>query len=518
MISIRNGVAAVALAIAAFSAAAVARQPDPTALPGQLPGGGIPAIPGVPGMAPLPTQEGTWIYPVGAGMHASMLEGEGVGDADGIDGDFLARASVRATYTQAGELPECPETSRNDARGRIRIVAMTVETGSGPFMGPDQLSRIVVNQSLSRAVIYLRGEAREWEPGPSFCDDGRFVEVSRGRGLLRMEYETASHVAPLNFTAFPRAGEVDISDLEDSCDAVRDLAFEAYQDMNRRWNLITHSYNGPIDTSVLIPVEEGYSDGEHASFGDGLFNTGDVVDAASSAADAVSLGASLANAFSGAPSVAASGAAGVSQWVVMQAVEPVLNAAGIQTMSPTEAMMAMAMIGYNAFAASGEPRAGEIAGHAMKRLPDPDGAFEGVDADYIVHTLLEACEGLSPEETLTGFAAGHFSWPGGTIPLSGRGLAPGEPAATANGPVQSGSLADALTLARSMGAEVPDTAELQAAMPPGMSLDSLPAPMAGRAGGGGMLASNTPEWTVRYNVDLVDDGERIAAQWFDPRR
>jgi hypothetical protein len=503
---------AAVLLLAGLCAAADAQLPDLPMPPTQMPNGGI------PGMAPLPTQQGTWVYPVRNGLHTDMVEGHAIGASHGIDGDILARSSLQAVYTAAGDPPTCPGGGGADIRGRSRILAMEVWTGSGSFLGGQQESRLVVNQELSRAVLYLHGDVHEWVPGPNFCDDGAYVEAGSGRGMLRMEYETVNHVAPLNFMAFPRAGEVDISDLEESCEAMRDLAVEAYQDMNRRWNLVTHDFSGPLDWSTITPVEDGYADGEHASFGDGLFNTGDVVEAAATASDAVSLGASLANAFSRAPSVAASGAAGVGQWVVMQAMEPVLNAAGIPTMSPADAMMAMAMMGHHAYGGSGEPRAREVADHALRRLPDPDGPFEGVDADYIMHTLFEACDGLSPETVLTGYAGGHFSWPGGTVPLSGRGLAPGEPAATANGPVQSGSLSDALALAQSMGAEIPDMAEIQAAMPPGMSLEALPAPMAGRAGGGGMLASNAPEWTISYTVELVDDGERIAAHWFDPRR
>jgi hypothetical protein len=185
---------------------------------------------------------------------------------------------------------------------------------------------------------------------------------------------------------------------------------------------------------------------------------------------------------------------------------------------PINAMLMMATMGHAAFRDSGEPRAREIADHAMQRLPDANGPFEGIDADYMLHTLMQACEGLSPQNMPEGSSAGHFSWPGGTAILSGRGLAPGEPAATAAGPVRSGSIADALAMAQAMGADVPSRAQLEAAMPPGMSLDSMPAPMVGRAGGGAMRGSNTPEWMVSYSVELVDDGERIATFWLDPRR
>jgi len=511
----RFATGAVALAIGAFPAAATAQQPGPQDILRQMQQG---VMPGVPGMSPLAVQQGTWVYPVAAGLHTGMADNRNVESGGGIDANFIARASVYAAYVQAGEPPTCAGGSHHDMRGRTRIVAMTVDTGTGPFMAGGQLSRLVVNQAEQRAVLYLYGNMRSWVPGPNHCDDQQMVEETGGRGFLRMEYSTTAHVAPLNFMAFPRAGEVDVSDLEDACNRFKATALEAYQDMNRRWNLITNVYNGPVDWSVITPVEEGYADAERTSFANGLFNSGDVIDAASAAADAVSLGASLANAFSRAPRVAESGAAGIAQWVVMQAMEPALNAAGIETINPVDAMMMMATMGHAAFRDSDEPRAREIANHAMQRFPEAGGPFEGIDADYMLHTLMQACEGLNPQNMPEGSATGHFSWPGGTVILSGRGLAPGEPAAIATGPVQSGSIADALAMAQAMGANIPDKAQIQAAMPPGMSLDAMPAPMTGRAGGGAMLASNTPEWTVSFTVELVDDGERIADLWFDPRR
>ena len=68
------------------------------------------------------------------------------------------------------------------------------------------------------------------------------------------------------------------------------------------------------------------------------------------------------------------------------------------------------------------------------------------------------------------------------------------------------------------GTNAPDMAEIEASLPEGFSLDALPVPLAGQAGGGGQLAPNAPEWFVSYNVQIIDEGERIAALWFDPRR
>jgi len=470
---------------------------------------------GMPGMTALPEQEGTWVYPVSAGLHEAMLEDRQLGSDNGIDNDFLARASVRAAYVQAGEPPTCDSGSHHDMRGRTRIVAMTVETGTGPFMGVEQRSRIVINQSLERAVIYLHGEARSWVPGPNYCDDRQMVEDAGGRGMLRMDYSTTAHVAPLNFMAFPRASEIDDSEMEDVCGALRDLAFDAYQDMNQRWNTINHSFNGPIDWSTFTPVPEGFANGDHASFAPGLVNAADVVTAAGQASDAVSMGRQLGQIFARAPSLAR-GAGGAAGWAAVQAGNYLL---GTAIGDPVDTMMQIAAAGDAAYRNSGEAPARAVANHAEVEIHHADGLLRGLDADYLMHTVIQACEGLDPADMPEGSAAGHFSWQGGTVVLTGQGLAPGEPAAVASGPVQPGSIAEAMAMAQAMGAtNMPDRAELEASLPPGMSLDAMPAPMSGRAGGGAMLTSRAPEWTVSYTVELVDDGERIAALWFDPRR
>lgn len=506
---------ALAISIASLLAAlpalvAAQAQPDPTELLRQMQQNGALA-----GMTPLQQQEGTWVYPIRAGLQETMLQGQELPSRDGVDTDFLARASVRAVYVAAGEAPTCPSASHLDMRGRTRVVAMTVETGSGPFMGVDQRSRIVVNQAEERAVLYLHGEARSWVPGETFCEDRLMVEDGGGRGLLRMSYSTVAHVTPLNFMAFPRAVDIDLSDLEENCQALRELAHEAYQDMNQRWNLIGHTFEGPIDWSVIPPVPAGYSNGDRASFADGLLNAADVVNAAAQAKDAVTMGQELGRIFAQAPSLAR-GVGGAAQWAAVQTANYFI---GTQLGDPVDTMMQIAQAGDAAYRNSGEPSAQAVARHAELQVQHGDGTYRGLDADYLMHTVLGACESLEPQDIPEGDASGHFSWQGGTVVLSGRGLAPGEPAAIASGPVQSSmSIADALAMARTLGAAVPDAEELQATLPAGMSLEQMPAPMSGRAGGGAMIVSNAPEWSVSYTVELVDEGERIAAQWFDPRR
>lgn len=467
---------------------------------------------GMPGA--LPVQEGTWVYPVRAGLQEAMLEGEEISTSNGIDGDFLARASVRAAWVAAGEPPTCPQGGYADMRGRTRIVAMTAQTGSGPFMGVNQRSRLVVNQELEQAVLYVHGEARSWVPGPNYCDDRQMMEDGGGRGFLRLEYRTTAHVAPLNFLAFPRAVDVESPDLEEVCRAMGDLALDAYQDMNRRWNTINHSFSGPIDWSVITPVPEGFGNGERGSFGEGTLTAADVVHAAGQAADAVSMGRELGQIFAQAPTLAR-GAGGAAQWAAVQSANYLL---GTQIGDPVDTMLEMAKAGDAAFRHSPDPAARAVSRHASLEVQHGPGVLHGLDADYLMHTLLEACANLDPQDMPEGDASGHFSWPGGTVVLSGRGLTPGEPAAVAAGPVGTGSIAQALEMARQMGVAMPDTAGLGASLPAGISLDAMPAPMSGRAGGGGTIVAGAPEWTVSFSVELVDDGERIAALWFDPMR
>lgn len=508
---IRLAAGAAGLALGAPGAAPAQQQPNPQDILNQMGLGQMGA-----GATGLQVQQGTWIYPVRAGLHEAMLQGQDIGSDNGIDGDALARASLRAAYIEAGEPPSCPGDSRADMRGRSSIVVMTVETGSGPWNGTDQLSRLVVNQAQNRAALYLHGAASEWVPGPSFCDDGDYVLAGEGRGFLRMEYETTTHVAPLNFMAFPRTGDVDTEALEDACQRLTDLALDAYREMDRRWNTINHSYEGPVDWSVITPVPEGYGDGERASFADGTFATGDVVKAVTGSIDLTGLIRNIGGALGSNPAAMLAGATGVAQWAVMQAVQYATGAAGVAT-DPVQALMALLAAGNAAFADSGEPGPQQVADQAVRRLPDANGPYQGLDADYMAYAMLEGCT-QPADPALAGFASGHFSWPGGTVPLSGRGLMPGQPAATASGPVGGASLSQALAIAQGMGVATPDLAQLQGNMPAGVSLDALPAPMAGQAGGGGMIAANAPEWTVSYNVELVDQGERIAADWFDPRR
>lgn len=465
--------------------------------------------------APLQTQDGTWLYPVAAGIHEGLLGDREIGSGNGIDGDFLARASLQAVYTAEGEPPRCDGGSHSDMRGRSRIVAMEVWTGSGPYLGENQMSRLVVNQELERAVIYLHGDVREWVPGPNFCDDRQYVLAGSGRGLLRLDYETQGHVAPLNFTAYPHPSTVDLDSLEESCRQLQDTMHTAYQDINRRWGFLGHSLEGPIDWSVITPVPEGYTNGEQGSFADGLFNTRDVVEAAAGASDAVSMGQAVGQIFARAPSLAR-GAGGAAGWAVVQVANQYLENA---LPDPAQLMMDVARAGDAAYRSSGEPSARQVADHALQRVGHSDGNFSGLNVDYLVHTVMSACDDIRDMELQSGTAYGHLSWPGGMVALNGRGFAPGAPAAIASGPVQSTSIRDAMAMAQAYGAAgAPDMAEIEAALPEGFSLDSLPIPMAGQAGGGGLIAPNAPEWFVSYNVQIIDDGERIAALWFDPRR
>jgi|GEM_PF-1822769 len=475
-----------------------------------------PDMPNIPGMSGLPTQDGTWVYPIRPGMHEAMLEGEEIGTDNGIDGDFLARASLQAAYTAAGEPPTCDGSSRADMRGRSRIIAMQVWTNDAPYMSGTQESRIIINQELERAVVYIHGDTREWVPGPNFCDDGQYVLAGSGRGSLRMEYDTTSHIAPLNFMAFPHPSTVDMEAYENACRMFEDHMLTTYQDLNRRWNTIPVTHDMPIDWSVITPFPDGYNDGTTASFGDGLFNTRDVADAASQAKDSIELGLAIGEFFGNAPTLAR-GAGGVATWALGQVVDSV---AADVFVDPADAMMMIAQAGDAAYRASGEPSAQAVHEHAQQRRPHPSGnELSGINVDYIIHTVLDACRNLEDLEMTGGDAYGYLSWPGGAVVLTGRAMAPGAPAATASGPVQSGSIADALALAQSMGAgNIPSTEELEAQMPDGYSLDHQPAPMSGQAGGGGLLAPGAPEWFVSYNIELGTEGERIATLWFDPRR
>lgn len=503
--------ASIGLLAATISGAALAQQtttPDPDELMRMMQAGQMPG-------SPLQTQDGTWLYPVASGLHEGLLGDREIGSGNGIDGDFMARSSLQAVYTAAGEPPACDGSSRSDMRGRSRIIAMEVWTGSGPFLAENQMSRLVVNQELNRAVIYLHGDVREWVPGANFCDDGNYVLAGSGRGFLRLDYETQAHIVPLNFVAYPHPSTVDLDSLEENCRRLQDTMHDAYQDLNRRWGFLGHQYDGPIDWSVITPVPEGHDNGEQASFADGLFNTRDVVEAASGAADAVSMGRELGQVFAQAPSLAR-GAGGAVGWAVVQVANQVLENA---LPDPAELMMDMAIAGDAAFRSSGEPSARAVADHAMQRVGHSDGEFRGINVDYMVHTIMSACDDIRDMDLQSGTAYGHFSWPGGMVALNGRGFAPGAPAAIASGPVQSTSIREALAMAQAYGgANAPDMAEIEANLPEGFSLDALPIPMAGQAGGGGQIAPNAPEWFVSYNVQLIDDGERIAELWFDPRR
>ena len=499
-----------ALALPAFGIAHAQQPttPDPQEIIRQMQAGQMPG-------SPLQVQEGTWLYPVASGIHEGLLGDRELGDGNGIDADFMARSSLQAIFTAEGEPPTCDGSNQHDMRGRSRVVAMEVWTGSGPFLGENQMSRLVVNQSLERAVIYLHGDVIEWVPGPNFCDDRQYVRAGSGRGRLRLEYETQGHIVPLNFTAYPHPSTVDLDELENSCRALQDSMHSAYQDLNRRWGFIGHQFNGPIDWSVITPVPEGYNNGEQASFADGLFNSRDAVSAAADAADAVNMGYELGQVFAQAPTLAR-GAGGAVGWAVVQVANQYLENA---LPDPAQLMMDVARAGDAAYRSSGEPSARQVADHAMQRVTHPDGDFSGLNVDYMIHTIMDVCDRIRDMDLQSGTAYGHLSWPGGSVALNGRGFAPGAPAAIASGPVQSTSIRDALAMAQAFAGEnAPSADEIEANLPDGFSLDEMPIPMAGQAGGGGEIAPGAPEWFVSYNVQIIDDGERIATLWFDPRR
>ncbi|MEM7351227.1 MAG: hypothetical protein AAF657_10505 [Acidobacteriota bacterium] len=109
-----------------------------------------------------------------------------------------------------------------------------------------------------------------------------------------------------------------------------------------------------------------------------------------------------------------------------------------------------------------------------------------------------------------GYAAGLFQWPGGSVDLEVRGPAKGAPAAIATAPVQSGSIADALALARQYSGrdDLPSKEEIEAGLPEGMSLDSMPINMTGQAYAGTSLLGQ-PEWTLNYTITLEAEGKAV---------
>lgn len=504
--------------MAHFNAPALAQAGDPEAMIRQMmeqagAGGTMPPAAGIGG---LPVQKGTWVYPV----RASTLQLDAIGDRDfgvskGVDADFMARASVFLTKVVPGpDLCNPNEPGMSD----FRQVAMQVWTGNGPFMAGEQLSRLVVNQETAQAALYLHGDVREWAPGETFCADGGMAEISSGKGMLRMEYTTAGHIAPLHFVAYPRASDIDPSDFENACAQFENAASEMYREMNRNWGMIVHGDSGPVDWSTFgpPPVPEGFNNGSEASFGDGTFNMRQAVDAVGNMNSGTGLlNAVLAPIFQHAPRIAA-GVGGVVSWAVVEAVN---RAAGQSFDSSIATMIEMVTFAGQAFH-GGDPATRKVAEHAQQRVSDNTGTYEGLNVDYMVSVVLDACSNIEEVEIPSGYAAGHMSWPRRSVHLIGRGPVSQAPAAHANGPVSSMSIADALAMARAMsgGSDVPDAEQLQAMMPAGISLDALPIAMNGQAHAGDIVARGLREWSLTYNVELVDEGEKIAALWFDPRR
>lgn len=478
-------------------------------------------VPGLPGgvpvtdMSPLDIQKGTWVYPVRANtIVESLLADKEFGPANGVDAEFVANASVHLTKTVRGpDLCKPGETGVSE----VRIVAMRLFSNDDAYLTGTQESRLVVNQELERAVLYARGDVREWIPGPAFCDDRQMVIGSSGRGMMRMEYETKAHFAPLNFTAYPKPWKSDLASVQNNCNLFKDRVAATYAQMNKRWSMIPISTPpGPIDWSVSgPPVVEGMNNGQEASFADGTFNIRDAVDAAANASSVADLSKAIAPLFRNAPKLAA-GLGGVASWALEQVVGDIAGLSLDDTMNQMIDMMAVANQAFQ----GGDPMAKAVAEHARQPVHDGQMQFQGINIDYMISSLLSACDTLTDLEQPDGYAAGYMTWPGGSVVLTGRGAVPGLPAAIANAPVGQTSIADALAIAQAMSGDtkVPNMEQLQAQMPDGISLDELPISMTGQAVAGGSIAPGSHEWTLNFNVELVDDGEKIADLWFDPRR
>ena len=116
-------------------------------------------------------------------------------------------------------------------------------------------------------------------------------------------------------------------------------------------------------------------------------------------------------------------------------------------------------------------------------------------------------------------ASGHFTWPGGAIELDLQSPAPGAPVAMATAPVSSGSLADALALARTLTDrdDLPDVEEIEDRMPEGMSLDAMPVTLSGQGVASSSLAPGQQEWTLSYVLAVDDDGREVDRAWLDRR-
>lgn len=481
-------------------------------------GGMVPGLPGgvdIPGVSPLETQKGTWVYPVKANtLVESLLAETTFGSADGVDAQFMANASVHLTKIVRGaDICKPSEIGVSE----MRVIAMKLYSNDAAYVTGTQESRLVVNQDLQRAVLYARGDVREWIPGPKFCDDRQMVIGSSGRGMMRMEYETKAHFAPLNFTAYPKPWKSDLTAVQNSCDLFKDQAAIAYAQINKRWSTIPIAPSpDPIDWSVFgPPVKEGMNNGEEASFANGSFNIRSAVDAAARANSVADLSSAIAPIFRQAPKLAA-GLGGVASWALGEVVGGIAG----QSLDDTANQMIDMMIVANQAFQSGDPKAREVAEYARQPVHDGQTQLQGINIDYMISSFMSACDTLTNLEQPDGYAAGYITWPGGSVVLTGRGAVPGLPAAMANAPVGGASIANALSMAQAMSgdAKTPTLEDLQAQMPEGVSLDAVPISMTGQAIAGRSIAPGAHEWTLNFNVELIDRGEKIAELWFDPRR
>jgi len=462
----------------------------------------------------LQAQEGTWAYVVEpSSLVESHLDQQDFGSADGIDAAFMAGASVHASRTVTG--PDLCDPSERGVSD-FRVLGMQVFSRDVPFLSGEQESRLIVSQTEQRAVIYLHGDVREWAPGPNYCEDGQMREVAGGRGMLRLEYETTNHFAPLNFMAYPRSWEIDQEGFEAVCDRFKDMMFKAYREAYPRWQTIpVHSPPGPIDTSVLIPIPEGAHDGEKASFEEGTYNLRTAADAVAQTESIRGMTEAVAPVFEKAPRIAQS-VRGFAAWAVSEAVG---HYAGVSVDNHvSNALQTMKAINEKW---SAEPGLNPNVAYGSGPVSLGPETYRGVNADYYTDLVFDMCE-TEIEVAEEGYAAGHMSWSGGTIQLVGRGVTRGAPAAQATGPVAPAgqmSVAEAMAMAQAMGAPtMPDMAEIEAQLPEGYSLDEQPIHMTGRAGAGPTIGPNLQEWTISYFVEIDGDGEKIAEVWFDPRR
>lgn len=107
----------------------------------------------------------------------------------------------------------------------------------------------------------------------------------------------------------------------------------------------------------------------------------------------------------------ARGAGGVATWALERVVDTIATDVFVD---PAEAMMMIARAGDAAYRSSAEPSAQAVHEHAQQRRSGPTGnEFSGLNVDYIMHTVLDACRNLDAVETTGGgalIAAGAPEW------------------------------------------------------------------------------------------------------------